>query len=64
MIDYYFNRLNVEKVAADVNTKNIGSAKILEKFMKPIREFYNQERHCMVRRYIIEKTDWIDQQGR
>ncbi|MCK0114877.1 GNAT family N-acetyltransferase [Gelidibacter sp. F63206] len=63
MIDHYFNSLNVDRVAADVNTKNIGSAKILEKFMKPMKEFFNQERHCRVRRYIIEKSDWIDEQG-
>lgn len=59
MIDYYFNRLNVEKVAADVNIENIGSVKILEKFMKPVKEFFNQERNCTVRRYIIEKNDWL-----
>lgn len=58
MIDYYFDRLNAQKVAADVNIKNIGSVKILKKFMTPVKEFYNEERQCRVRRYIIEKEDW------
>ena len=59
MIDHYFNELNVEKVAADVNTENIGSAKILEKFMKPVKEFFNEERNCTVRRYEIEQHNWL-----
>ncbi|MBO3099872.1 GNAT family N-acetyltransferase [Gelidibacter pelagius] len=59
MIDHYFNTLNAEKVAADVNIENIGSSKILEKFMKPVKEFFNHERNCKVRRYIIEKNDWV-----
>ncbi|RXJ44265.1 GNAT family N-acetyltransferase [Gelidibacter gilvus] len=59
MIDHYFNTINAEKVAADVNTHNIGSVKILEKLMAPVREFFNEERRCMVRRYSIEKNNWL-----
>lgn len=59
MIDHYFNTLNAQKVAADVNTDNIGSVKILEKLMSPVREFFNEERHCRVRRYSIEKNNWL-----
>ena len=59
MIHHYFNVLNVEKITADVNTENIGSVKILEKFMKPLKEFFNEERNCTVRRYSIEKENWL-----
>ncbi|MBA6154572.1 GNAT family N-acetyltransferase [Gelidibacter maritimus] len=58
-LKYYFNTLHAKKVSADVNTANIGSVKILGKFMKPVREFFNEERQCTVRRYSIEKTDWL-----
>ncbi|HUH28704.1 MAG TPA: GNAT family N-acetyltransferase [Gelidibacter sp.] len=59
MIDYYFDTLNAQKVAADVNTENIGSVRILKKFMTPVKEFYNEERQCRVRRYSIEKKNWL-----
>ena len=59
ILDYYFNILDVEKVAADVNTENLGSSKILEKFMKPVKEFFNEYRNCSVRRYEIDKNDWV-----
>lgn len=58
MIGYYFNELNAAKVAADVHTENMGSANILKKFMKPMKEFFNESRNCMVRRYEIDKNDW------
>ena len=57
MIAYYMNVLNVEKVAADVNIENIGSVKILEKFMNPVKEFFNHERRCTVRRYCVVKPN-------
>lgn len=59
MLQHYFKTLNTQKVAADVNTENIGSAKILEKFMIPVKEFFNPERNCTVRRYCIEKRNWV-----
>lgn len=59
MLQHYFKTLNTQKVAADVNTENIGSAKILEKFMRPVKEFFNPERNCTVRRYCIEKRNWV-----
>ena len=57
IIDYYFNKMQVLKVAADVNTENIGSVRILEKFLIPKTEFFNEERQCRVRRYELEKKD-------
>lgn len=59
MIDYYFNELNVEKVTADVNIENIGSVKILNKFMKPVGEFFNERDNCTDRRYEIDKNSWL-----
>lgn len=57
MIDYYFNELHVKKVTADVNTENIGWVKILEKFINPVKEFFNEGRNCTVRSYEIEKNN-------
>lgn len=59
ILDFYFNILNVKKVAADVNTDNLGSARILGKFMKPVKEFFNEDRNCNVRRYEIEKSNFL-----
>ena len=61
MIDYYFRELNIDKVTADVNIANIGSVKILNKFMKPVREFFNERDNCTDRRYEIDKNNWLQQ---
>lgn len=58
MIDYYFNLGGVNKIAADVNIDNSASVRILEKFMNPVKEFFNPERNCQVRRYQIYKHEW------
>lgn len=58
MLDYYFNVLNVDKVTAAITIENIGSVKILDKFMKPLREFFNERDNCIDRRYEIEKNNW------
>lgn len=59
MLAYYFNVLKTKKVTADVNIANVGSVKILEKFMKPVKEFFNERDTCMDRRYELEKTNWL-----
>lgn len=58
LIDYSFEILNFEKITADVNTANKKSSKILEKFLKPVREFFNKKDNCTDRRYEITKTDY------
>lgn len=58
-IDYYLKELGMEKITADVNIKNIGSVKILSKFMNPVREYFCEEADCMIRRYEIDKEDWL-----
>ncbi len=57
-IDFCFNQLDLHLITADVNTENIGSVKILEKFLNPIREFYNERDQCTDRRYHLKKENW------
>ncbi len=57
LIDYCFNTLNFQLITADVNITNTGSVKILEKFLKPMKEFYNKNDNCIDRRYILENKN-------
>ncbi|MBT3547198.1 MAG: GNAT family N-acetyltransferase [Flavobacterium sp.] len=59
MLEYYFQEMNVDKVMADVNIANIGSVKILNKFMEPVSEFFNERDDCTDRRYELEKNNWL-----
>jgi ribosomal-protein-alanine N-acetyltransferase len=59
MLEYYFQEMNVDKVMADVNIANIGSVKILNKFMKPVSEFFNERDNCTDRRYELWKNNWL-----
>ncbi len=52
LVDYCFDILNLELIIADVNVSNTKSIRILEKIMKPGREFYNAKDNCINRRYI------------
>lgn len=58
LIDFSFNKLNINKITADVNIKNLNSAKILNRFMNPVFEFYNKRDDCISRRYEVLKEDW------
>lgn len=58
MLEYYFLQMNVNKVTADVNITNVGSVKILEKFMIPVKEFFSERDNCIERRYEIERNNW------
>ena len=59
MLDYYFLTLNEPLVSADANVANVGSIKILSKFMTPIKEFFNENDNCMDRRFQITKGEWL-----
>ena len=59
MIDYYFNVMHVDKVTADVDIVNVGSVKILSKFMTPLSEFFNERENCTDRRYQITRDQWL-----
>ncbi len=58
LIDYSFENLNYTKITADVNISNVKSVRILEKFLIPVKEFYNVEDDCTDRRYELKKTSY------
>ncbi len=55
LIDFCFQDLKLEKITADVNVANSASAKILNKFLNPVREFFNEKDNCTDRRYELYK---------
>jgi len=59
IINFSFNQLKIDKITADVYTEHRNSVKILEKFMNPVREFFNEKCNCTDRRYEIYKKDWL-----
>jgi len=59
LIDFGFYKKKYLKITADVNIDNHNSAKILNKFMLPVREFYNNDDQCTDRRYELYKEDWL-----
>ena len=58
MLEYYFKAVEVEKVMADVNIKNVASVKILNTLMKPVKDFYNERDQCTDRRFELKKNNW------
>ena len=58
LIEYVFDQLNFQKITADVDITNKASVRILEKFMKLDKEFYNPEDKCTDRRYFTTQMDW------
>ena len=61
LLDYGFTEKGCAKITADVYVENIGSTKILDKFMNRVRDFYNEEDKCIDRRYEVLKEDWLVQ---
>ncbi len=59
LINYGFSDLKLEIITADVNTSNLKSVKILDKFFTRNIEFFNKEDNCIDRRYKVKKEDWI-----
>ena len=59
IINYIFNQLNESLITADVNVNNSISIKILEKFMKLDKGFYNVSDSCIEIRYILTKENWL-----
>ncbi len=59
LINFYFKELKVDKVTADVSVENKGSIKILNKFMKPIKEYYGKKHMRIFRRYAVKKENWL-----
>ncbi len=61
LLKYGFNEMNMDKITADVDTRNSNSVKILEKFMTFKKEFFNEADNCVDRRYIVHKNEWLQQ---
>jgi ribosomal-protein-alanine N-acetyltransferase len=59
IIEFAFEELNLEIITADVNIENINSVKILDKFLRPVKEFYNKIDDCTDRRYEIKRDNWL-----
>lgn len=59
LIKYGFEQLKMDKITADVDTRNLNSVKILEKFMTAKKEFFNDSDNCIDRRYEVMKDNWL-----
>ncbi len=59
LIDYGFHNMNMDLITADVITTNLGSMKILEKFLVLDKEFFNPNDNCTDRRYKVDKETWL-----
>ena len=53
-----FDTLNYQEIIGDVFIENIPSTKILEKFMTPVKEFFNENDQCIDRRYSVTKQEF------
>jgi [ribosomal protein S5]-alanine N-acetyltransferase len=60
MLEFYFNTLKALKVTADVNLANHASVRILDKYMTPVKEFFNERDQCTDRRYELKKRQWLE----
>jgi len=58
LIGFGFTEMSLSKITADVNITNTNSTKILDKFMSPVLEFYNNDDQCTDRRYELYKENW------
>lgn len=58
-INYGFNVLKLDKIAADANTANPKSMKILDKFFDRVRTFQNDDGDCIDQRFILYREDWF-----
>ena len=59
LLNYGFDQMKMDKITADVDTQNLNSVKILEKFMTAKKEFFNEADNCTDRRYEIRKKNWL-----
>ncbi|CAM1343519.1 GNAT family N-acetyltransferase [Tenacibaculum amylolyticum] len=59
LIKFGFEEFEMDKITADVDTKNLNSVKILEKFMVRTKEFFNESDNCTDRRYEILRNNWL-----
>ena len=64
MLAFYFNILNLNKVIARANIVNTGSINILNKFMSPVKDVFNEKDNCTDRFFELEKKDWLLQKNK
>ena len=57
LLDFGFNKKNMELITADVFIENVRSIKILSKFFILQKEFFNNEDDCIDRRYVVKKEN-------
>lgn len=57
-INYSFKELNLPKITADVWSENKASIKVLSKYFKFVKEFYNESDKCYDKRFELLKEDW------
>lgn len=55
LIDYCTETLGLTDLTAYVDPRNIGSVKILEMRMRPVREFYSEKFKCIERVYKLSQ---------
>ncbi len=58
LIHYCFSVMKSDLITADVFVENDRSIKILEKFFRSQKEFFNSQDNCIDRRYFLKRTDW------
>ncbi len=58
LIQYGFQLLNFDEIRADVNVENVGSVKILNRFLSLEMELFNKKDNCMDRKYKLLKAEW------
>ena len=59
ILEYGFRTLNYSIIDADVNSENIRSIKILDKYMTLLTESWNHSDHCFDIRYRVTKADFL-----
>lgn len=58
LIAYSFEKLNLDKVIAEVNIENLYSIKILDGLMTPMHDTINTKDNCTDRYYELIKDNW------
>lgn len=58
LIQYSFEKLNLDKITAVVNIENVYSIKILDGLMMPMHDAVNTKDNCTDRYYELGKDNW------
>ena len=59
LIDYIFSQTDHETIIADVSKSNIGSVKVLQKFLTKVNEGYCEDYKTYDYNYELKKSDYI-----